>query len=174
MPRLLILLVAAWLGIMSPAQAELAFKVKGEVFYRGLIKVYDASLYVDTTATASNLLDANTSRCLKLDYVVKLDRDKFIQAANVVLKRQHQPDTLAKVQSSIEQLHAAYQPVVSGDTYWMCYRAGNQTTELRLNEQPLVELADSALFAQIYMGMWLAEYKPISKKLRNTLLDAFE
>lgn len=170
----IISLLLSLLGFTASAQTALSFKVKGEVFYRGLIKVYDASLYVDETATANNLLDANTARCLKLDYVVDLDKDKFIQAANVVLKRQHQPDTLKTVQAQIDQLHAAYQAVKSGDTYWMCYYTANQITELRLNDKLLVDIPNSANFASIYMGMWLAENKPISKKLRRKLLDSLK
>ncbi|MGV6808971.1 MAG: chalcone isomerase family protein [bacterium] len=171
MLRLMAVFMLSMLSSVVFAQADLSFKVKGEVFYKGLIKVYDASLYVDDIATANNLLEANTSRCLKLDYAVSLDKEKFIRAANVVLNRQQPAETLKTVQAQIDQLHAAYQPVKKGDTYWMCYYANNQKTELRLNDQVLVELPRSANFSRIYMGMWLAEDKPISKKLRETLLS---
>jgi len=166
--------LAIFLIAISSAQAEVLFKAKGEVFYRGLIKVYDASLYVDETATKDNLLDAKTSRCLKLDYAVSLDKDKFLKAANVVLQRQHSIERLEAVQSKTDQLHDAYQAVKKGDTYWMCYRANTQTTELRLNDQLLVEITNSADFASVYMGMWLAENQPISKKLRKVLIDSLQ
>lgn len=172
MKHLFAMLAIFFIGFSS-AQAEVLFKAKGEVVYRGLIKVYDASLYVDDRATKDNLLDVSTSRCLKLDYKVSLGKDKFLKAAGVVLQRQHSAQQLEAVQAQIDQLHGAYQAVKKGDTYWMCYRADSQITELRLNDQLLVEINDSADFAAVYMGMWLAENQPISEKLRNTFIESF-
>jgi hypothetical protein len=173
MSILKVLFILTMMLSSSMAQAiDLQFKAKGEVYYRGIIKVYDASLYVDDVARQNNLLAAQTARCLKLDYAVGLDKGKFAQAGDVVLKRQHDEQVLTAIQSQLSTLNQAYQDVKKGDTYWMCYWPEQQMTELRLNDESLLKLNNSATFAEIYMGMWLAPNKPISGKLQKKLLNS--
>lgn len=167
------LLISVFMSFTSVVQAnDLQFKAEGGVYYRGIIKVYDASLYVDDGARQKNLLKAQTARCLKLDYAVNLDKDKFTQAGDIVLKRQHDEQILTSIQGQLLKLNQAYQDVKKGDTYWMCYWPEQQMTELRLNDKSILKMKNSAKFAEIYMGMWLAPNKPISAKLQKKFISS--
>ena len=152
---------------MTPTNLQLAGKGNG--FYKGVIKVYQAELTVSPQASRQTVLSPDILRCLQLDYAVDLEADKFILAANTVLERQHSPATLQRVKPFIEQLHASYQDVRKGDRYRLCYNAVNQTTHLSLNNQTLVTLS-SPEFAQVYFGIWLGEYQPLAQTLREELL----
>lgn len=156
------------------AQADVSTELKvvgqGEVHYMGVIKVYDAKLSVSNNATAANILAANVSRCLQLDYAVDLTADKFVLAANTILERQHDTAPLQRLKPQIDQLHNSYQPVKKGEQYQMCYDARTQTTSLQLNGQSLVSIK-SPEFAELYFGIWLGETKPVSSTLRNNLLQ---
>lgn len=142
---------------------------QGEAFYLKVIKVYDAQLSVSSNASRDTVLDANVSRCLKLDYAVDLTADKFALAADTILKRQHDAATLQQLKPQLEQLHRAYQDVKPGDVYQMCYDAKQQTTTLLLNGKTLTKVK-SAEFASAYFGIWLAEKQPIAQRLRSDLL----
>lgn len=142
----------------------------GEARYLGVIKVYDAELAISPAASRATVLDADVSRCLKLDYTVDLTTDKFILAAETVLQRQHTAAILTQVQPQIEQLHQAYQDVKTGDVYQMCYDAKAQTTSLLLNGKAVTRVP-SAAFAQVYFGIWLGEKQPIAQELREALLQ---
>lgn len=142
---------------------------KGEFRYLGFIKVYDAALYLQNPAATDEILDAGTSRCLKLDYTVPLRADDFKMGAFKILSRQHTPEKLASVNFEIERLHNAYRDVREGDSYSLCYDASRQTTTLVLNQQELVTIA-SPDFAEIYFGIWLSPENPMDEDLRNQLL----
>ena len=139
---------------------------KGEVRYLKMIKVYDISLYSPTKITAANVLNANVSKCLKLDYAVDLTVDKFRLATTKILKRQHGPDYLKTIQKPLEQLQSAYKPVKKGDSYNLCYNGSNQFLRLEWNDQKLAEIK-SAELAKAYLGIWLSKNKPISGPLYN-------
>lgn len=165
---------ALFLPIQAKPLADVDFYAQGSVYYLGVIHVYDASLYLPADVTAQDILAAETSRCLKLDYKVDLDKAKFIQAATTILERQYPQDqqaALENVQASIDRLHKAYKDVKNGDRYWLCYQASTQETSLYLNDQSLLNLPDSAEFAAVYMGIWLSEKEPISTSLRESLLS---
>lgn len=153
--------------------AGLKVSGQGEVLYLGLIKVYDATLSVSNNANRANVLAADVSRCLKLDYVVELSADKFELAANTILERQHDAATLERFQPQISKLHGSYQAVSKGDHYQMCYDAHNQTTSLLLNGNNLVSIP-SAEFAELYFGIWLGDTKPVSLALREDLLKGLQ
>ena len=142
---------------------------KGEFRYLGFIKVYDAELYVQTPAVSEEILNGNTSRCLKMEYSVALKADDFRNSANKILSRQHAPETLERMKSEIDRLHNAYRGVGEGDSYSLCYDADSQTTTLMLNQQELVTVA-SPEFAEIYFGIWLGPDDPLDEDLRDQLL----
>lgn len=168
-----LLLAALWcVPLLAFASIPSGLQVvgKGEARYLGVIKVYDAELAVSESATRASVLNPEVSRCLKLHYAVDLTKDKFVLAADTVLKRQHAAETLAKVQAQVEQLHAAYADVKAGDVYQLCYDAQQQTTTLLLNAKTVVSVP-SAEFAQVYFGIWLGEQRPIAQELREGLLQ---
>jgi hypothetical protein len=142
---------------------------KGEVYYLGFIKVYDAALYVNTKNDSQVVMDPETSRCLKLTYDVALTVKDFVLGAETVLARQHSPEGLSKLRKEIDMLHDAYRDVQKGDSYYLCYDAPQRLTTLTLNDTQLVAVP-STEFAEAYFGIWLGAVKPIDDKLRDRLL----
>ncbi len=143
---------------------------KGEVYYLGFIKVYDAALYTSTEKNGQAPMDSESSRCLKLTYDVSLTVKDFVLGAETVLARQHSPEGIAKLRKEIDMLHAAYRDVQKGDSYYLCYAAPQRLTTLTLNDTELVAVP-SKEFAEVYFGIWLGEVQPIDEKLRDRLLS---
>ena len=170
---LLLALCCLPLTVAAVIPADLQTAGKGEALYLGVIKVYDAELFVSPDASRTTVLDAEVSRCLTLDYAVELSADKFSLAAETVLKRQHDAATLASIQPQLDQLHAAYVDVKAGDVYQMCYDAKAQTTRLQLNGKAVTQVK-SAAFAAVYFGIWLGEKQPIAQALRESLLKGLK
>lgn len=143
---------------------------QGDGLYKGIIKVYRAELTSSPQAKRATILNPEVSRCLKLQYAVDLGADKFILAANTVLKRQQDAQTLQRLQPQLEQLHSSYQNVKAGDVYRLCYNAANQTLLLQLNDKTLTHLQAPEL-ASAYFGIWLSEHKPLAQALQEDLLQ---
>ena len=143
---------------------------QGSAYYLGFIKVYDAFLYTSKRVTATQVLHADVSKCLKLEYAVDLSADDFIQGADTVLTRQYTPDQLSVFQEDIKLIHQGYRDVEEADNYMLCYTANNSKTTLALNGEELVALY-SPQFAEVYFGIWLGQRKPLDETLRNALLN---
>lgn len=141
----------------------------GTVHYMGFIKVYDAYLYTDPTTFPGEVLSATSSRCLKLTYSVNLSKENFIEAAEKILSRQHDSQTLKKVKPHLDLLHSAYEEVRDGDSYVLCYDGNARTTRLFLNGLEQVQI-ESANFATVYFGIWLGKNNPLSDELRRKLM----
>jgi acyl-CoA synthetase (AMP-forming)/AMP-acid ligase II len=74
---------------------------------------------------------------------------------------------LARIQSRIERINAAYRDVKPGDRYSLTYLPG-RGTELALNGKPLIVI-EGADFAAAYFGIWLGR-EPIDENLKRDLL----
>jgi hypothetical protein len=166
---LLLLLSIFSSGSGHAAVAAMDLMGKGEVYYLGFIKVYDAWLFAKSATNREQIMDPETSRCLKLTYDVSLSVKDFVLGADTILARQHAPETLAKLRKEIDMLHAAYRDVAKGDSYYLCYDAPQQVTTLTLNDTQLVAVP-SREFADVYFGIWLGAVKPLDEKLRDRLL----
>ncbi len=142
---------------------------KGDVYYLGFIKVYDAHLYTQDKADQQRILDTDVSKCLKLTYDVKLKPEDFIKGANMVLERQHPPEYLEMLKPHIDALHTAYQSVEKGDTYLLCYEAQTGKTSLSLNDTT-VAVIESEPFGSAYLGIWLSPDQPLSASLQKNLV----
>jgi hypothetical protein len=142
---------------------------KGEVYYLGFIKVYDAALYADTESDSQEIMGPEISRCLKLTYDVSLSVKDFVLGAETILARQHTPEKIAELRKGIDMLHDAYRDVQKGDSYYLCYDAPGQLTTLTLNDSQLVAVP-SKEFAEAYFGIWLGAVEPIDDKLRDRLM----
>ncbi|MBU1568646.1 MAG: chalcone isomerase family protein [Proteobacteria bacterium] len=142
---------------------------KGEVYYMGFIKVYDVALYANSKNGGQVVMDAETSRCLKLTYDVSLAVKDFVLGAETILARQHSPEGIAKLRKEIDMLHGAYRDVKKGDSYYLCYDAPQRLTTLTLNDTELIAVR-SQDFAEAYFGIWLGAVQPIDEKLRDRLL----
>jgi hypothetical protein len=142
---------------------------QGKAYYLGFITVYNASLYSDESERSVDILDADISKCLHLEYTVDIGRKDFIMAADTVLQRQFTPDQLNLASSEIQTLHDGYRDVQEGDSYTLCYDKNNGETTLTLNSDILVTIT-SPLFSQIYFSIWLGDNKPLDDDLREDLL----
>jgi hypothetical protein len=170
--RAVMILVTLLLFLSRPGYATISgmnLMGKGEVYYLGFIKVYDAALYVNTQNAGQVVMDSETSRCLKLTYDVSLTTKDFVLGAETILARQHSPEGITKLRKEIDLLHAAYRDVQKGDSYYLCYDAPQRLTTLTLNDTELVAVP-SEEFAEAYFGIWLGEVQPIDEKLRDRLL----
>lgn len=142
---------------------------KGDVYYLGFIKVYDAHLYAPDRADQQRILDSGVSKCLKLTYDVKLKPEDFVKGASMVLERQHPPEYLEMLKPHIDALHDAYQSVEKGDTYLLCYDAQTRKTSLALNDTT-VAVIESEPFSSAYFGIWLSPDQPLSASLQKSLV----
>lgn len=168
---LIFLTTSSFAAMFNPN--DMVLRGQGEVRYLGFIKVYEASLYTGENVTRDTLLDASSSRCLKLTYDVDLTVEDFVKAAEKVLTEQHDEPVLDAVQKEIDLLHANYQRVKAGDIYTLCYEGPSQQTKLMLNNDVLITIT-SAEFARIYFGIWLGEKESLSEKLRENLLTGLQ
>ena len=144
---------------------------QGEAYYLGFIKVYNASLYSSKISGTKDILNAEFSKCLHLEYEVDIEKNDFIEVANDVLNDQFSKEQLASVQSNIETLHQGYRNVTNGDSYTLCYNNKDQVTTLSFNNE-IVASVKSADFAKVYFSIWLAPKDPLDDSLRKDLLGA--
>lgn len=142
----------------------------GSIRYLGVIKVYDAALFAAEDASFEDIQEARQSHCLVLDYAVALSADKFVLAADKILKRQHDNGIPPDQVRSIDKLHDAYRSVEKGDRYALCFDSDSQMTGLSLNGEELVRIPSRA-FAKLYMGIWLSEKDPIDTTLQRKLFE---
>lgn len=167
------LLVTALAGPVPSKATELQPVGSGTVRYLGMIKVYDATLYAPAQATEEAILSASQSFCLQLDYAVAVPADAFVEAAETVLARQYQPQSLSDVRGSIDLLHRSYRDVEAGDRYRLCYDHNRQASQLLLNDETLITI-ESAEFAAVYFGIWLNPNQPLDRSLRNNLMAGLQ
>lgn len=147
--------------------ASLPIKGTGLLRYGGLIKVYAAALYCPTDIGQDELLDPSVPKRLELAYFVNLNRENFIEAAEVILEKQHGKSGLAALQPSLDKLHQMFVDVQSGDRYSITYLPG-QGLMLERNGQYAGMVADTGL-GTAYFGIWLGE-PPISPGLKKDLI----
>lgn len=169
----MVILLTLTIFVSKPSYAtipEMNLVGTGEVYYMGFIKVYDAAFYANTQNGDQAIMDAKTSRCLKLTYDVSLSVEDFILGAETILARQHSPETISRLRNEIQSLHAAFRDVEKGDSYYLCYDAPHRMTTLTLNDTQLVAVTSSE-FADAYFGIWLGPVKPIDDTLRDRLLS---
>lgn len=149
--------------------AEMQRLGNGEVYYLKFIKVYDANLYWLEIEEEKDILSADVSKCLELDYSVDIDKNDFIKAAESVLNRQFTKEQLTRVSGEIETLHQGYRDVSDGDSYTLCYSSMDKVTTLSYNGELLVSV-NSPAFAEIYFSIWLGSTNPLDETLRDDLL----
>ncbi len=177
MLRAVLLFSVVCLFMSSPLSATvpsgLELSGSGEIRYLGIFKVYEASLWAPKDSSADDILRPNRSRCLQLDYAVELSVETFIEAADAILARQHDQQTLASVRKELDTLNNIYRDVNEDDRYQLCYDADTETTHLILNGRELGAVT-SARFAEVYFGIWLGKTNPIDAELRESLLAGLQ
>ena len=151
-----------------PAQAhELNLKHQAVLTYLWA-DVYAAALYAPADTRAKLAWDQQKALRLVLYYFRDIDRNDVIKAATTTLERQHAPATLARLKPELEQLHARFRNIRSGDRYALDFQPGRGLS-LEINDQVVFSSRNDEL-AKVYLGIWLAP-KGLSDSLRNTLLN---
>ena len=82
--NLLIVLLFLWspvAGAREPMAAHLTETGRGQAYYLGFIKVYEATLFSSENASVENLLEEDVSKCLHLVYDVGIKQKDLIDAA---------------------------------------------------------------------------------------------
>ncbi|MFL1502456.1 chalcone isomerase family protein [Pseudomonas sp. O64] len=151
-----------------PAQSQdLARKNQAVLVYLWA-DVYAAALYAPANLRAKQAWDQQKDLRLALYYFRDIDRNDVIKAATTALERQQSSATLARLKPALDQLHASFRNIRSGDRYALDFRPG-RGLNLEINEQVVFSSGDDEL-AKAYLGIWLAP-KGLSDSLRKSLLN---
>jgi hypothetical protein len=144
----------------------LALQSLGLLRYRVFFKGYVAALYLEPGVPPPLALEAVPKR-LELEYFWPIAGEKFGPAAESVLERNLDEQSLERLRPQIEALHEQYQDVKPGDRYALTYLPG-EGTELAKNGLRLA-LVPGEEFARAYFSIWLGE-SPLDRELRDQLL----
>ena len=151
-----------------PAQFhELAVKNQAVLVYLWA-DVYAAALYAPANLSTRQAWDQLKDLRLALYYFRDIDRSDVIKAATTALERQQTAATLARLKPELDQLHARFRDIRSGDRYALDFRPG-RGLNLEINDQVVFSSRNDEL-ARAYLGIWLAP-KGLSDSLRNSLLN---
>lgn len=127
--------------------------------------VYAAALYAPAGLGAKQAWEQQKALRLVLYYFRDIDRNDVIKAANATLERQQ---ASAGLKPELEQLHASFRNIRSGDRYALDFRPG-RGLNLEINGQVVFSSRNDEL-ARAYLGIWLAP-KGLSDSLRDKLLN---
>jgi len=130
------------------------------------LDVYVAALYLGDCGVLPDAL-RDVPKRLEIAYLRGFSAEQFAKAANEILERSFDAETLAPLRDRIGRLNAAYRGVEKGDRYALTYRPG-RGTELALNDEALV-VVEGAEFARVYFAIWLGD-EPADEGLRERLL----
>ena len=151
-----------------PAQShDLVLKNQAVLVYLWA-DVYAAALYTPEDTGAKQAWSQQKSLRLALYYFRNIDRGDVIKAATTALERQQTAATLTRLKPELDQLHARFRDIRSGDRYALDFRPG-RGLNLEINDQVVFSSRDDEL-ARAYLGIWLAP-KGLSDSLRNSLLN---
>lgn len=129
--------------------------------------VYAAALYTRPEQSPKQALRLNSNTRLELYYFRAIDRDDVIKAAWTTLEKQLTTNTLEKLRSEIDRLHAQFTDIRPGDRYALNFDPTNGLS-LDINGARRFTSPNTEL-ARAYLGIWLAP-SGLSDELRNTLL----
>jgi len=149
------------------AGVRLRLDCVGLLRYRVVFRGYVAGLYLPDAVPASAALD-DVAKRLELSYFWDIDGEDFGKAAEAILARNVDAETLASLRPRLERLHALYRDVQPGDRYALTYVPG-KGTELALNGKPLGTI-EGADFAAAYYSIWLGS-QPIDEVLKDQLTE---
>lgn len=134
--------------------------------YRIVFKGYAGGLYLGDCAKRADVL-ADVPKRLELSYYWSVKTEWIVGAAEKLLARNLDEQSIAALRGRLRAFHAAYRPVEPGDRYSLTYTPGIGT-ELALNGEKLA-VAPGADFARAYFSMWLGR-KPLDEGFRDALI----
>lgn len=152
----------------QPTREGIELKATATAKWMMFISVYDAGLYANVDAKASDVLQKVMPISLEIRYLVDVKKEQLIEAADVALKRQHSAEARQKFQASVDDLHRSYQDVKEGDRFRIDVKPDSGLS-LYFNDQLRYQNSDLD-FANYYVGLWLAD-NPLSDSVRTALLN---
>ncbi|SDT99689.1 chalcone isomerase family protein [Halopseudomonas salegens] len=131
------------------------------------VDVYSAALLTPADISPANAVDQRSPLHLELYYYRNIDREDVVKAAWVALERQHDDATLERLRPAIDELHATFSDIQSGDRYSLTL-SDSQALRLSYNDE-VIFTSDNEELARTYVGIWLEE-NGLSDSLRQRLL----
>ena len=129
--------------------------------YLGMIHLFDATFHAAPETMTDDPL-ADFPKSLEFEYHRKLTRSQLIAAADKILQKTFAPQELARIESQLAQINAAYQDVGKSDRYQLRYHP-QQGTTLARNGQDVLTIP-GAEFQRIYFAIWLGPRSPFAFK----------
>ena len=152
---------------VSVADRSLTLVGSGTLKYKGIIKVYDAALYMEKTGMAEHALE-DVAKRIAVEYRVSTKQARFHKAGYDVLQKAYSKDDLAGIKERLDRLNGWYDDARKGERCAITYIPGRGTL-LTVNgeDRGWIPGAD---FARMYFSIWLGD-PCASKSLRKDLLS---
>jgi hypothetical protein len=151
---------------IEAAGRRLTLQGTGLFYYRLIIKVAAAGLYLDERTPAKDVL-ADVPKRLEMQYYWSVKGSDLARGGAALLARNLPPATLAALQPQLDAMSALYRDVRAGDRVALTYVPG-EGTSLALNGQTLGTIP-GASFAAAYFSIWFGD-KPLDAGLKKKLL----
>lgn len=140
----------------------------GLLYYKVVLKVVAAGLYLDERAAPGDVLGDFAKR-LEMQYFWGVKAKDLVTGSKRMLARNLPADRVAALEPQFEAMHALYQDVRASDRCSLTYLPGVGTWLTR-NGKVLGSVA-GADFAAAYFSIWFGE-KPMDAGLKRKLLGA--
>ena len=152
---------------VTVAGETLPLRGAGLLVYRWVFDAYVSALYLPSDVASTQVL-SDVPKRLEIEYFWAIAAEDFGPAADTILRRQYDEETLAPLRDRIEEMSAAYRDVEPGDRYAIEYVPGRGTT-LSWNGEEIVNVP-GADFAAVYFAVWLGS-DPVDAGLKRELLE---
>jgi len=135
--------------------------------YRFFFDLYDAALFVEPGAGATEVLEAARAFHLEFRYLREIDKSIILKSAERMLEKNLSAGERAQIAERVDQLNEAYTTVRDGDRSSLTFEPEEGTT-LRINGE-VVKTIPGRDFATLYFRIWLGP-QAISQSLKSHLL----
>jgi hypothetical protein len=148
--------------------SDLKLKLRGTglYYYKLLIKVAAAALYLDQKATGTNVL-ADVPKRLEMQYFWSVATSDLVTGSSALLERNLDAETRERLDPQIQEMLTLYCDVAAGDRCAFMYLPGAGTS-LLLNGKRL-GIVPGAEFAAAFFSIWFGA-KPLDAGLKSKLL----
>jgi hypothetical protein len=148
---------------------EVVFQKKGEgvLKYRGLIKVYQAALYLSADDGGKSAL-TDIPRYLEVKYLVDTKQSRFDAAGLDVLKKAYGEEACVAIKERLDLLNSWYDEPRKGERCAILYVPG-KGTRLSVNGEVRGWIPGKD-FGEMYFSIWLGD-PCASDALRKDLLN---
>ena len=137
----------------------------GLLRWKWVVRLYHASLYLDSTA--GDTVSASPKR-LRMDYLHGFTRADMVSATEQTIGRNVDAATLLALQPTLAKWNALYPVITSGDCLEFDHLAGG-TLVMRHNGTVLGTL-DDEVFAQALFAIWIGA-NPVDQNLSEKLVN---